>query len=162
VAHSKNALKIATELNAPLTVPVQTSLMKSLIIFVPHLIALVFMIFFVDLPWFILLFLISLITVSIVYYLRLHLLKNLKKSVISVHQDSTRNWHIVCAHQDNKQPVELQGSSFISPLMLILNFKDINNKRYSVLFMPDSLPEQYFRRLRVRIRVKGLNYESDQ
>jgi len=161
VTESIKSLQIATQLNTPLTVPVQASLIKLLLIFVPHLLAIVFVIIFVTLSWFILLFIIALIGFSLFYYVRLHLWQNLNKSVVEVHQDSTKNWTIVCANQDEKEPVKLQANSFISPLIVILNFKGLNNKAYSALFVPDSLPETDFRRLRVRIRVKGLSFEAD-
>lgn len=155
VTDSKNTLQIATKLNAPLTVPVQTSLIKSLLVFMPHLVAMIFVIFFVSYPWFVLLFIILSIGISLFYYLRLHLLQNVKKSVLAIYQDSTKNWTIVTANDEQKKPVELQTSSFISPLIVLLNFKDAKNKTYSAIFVPDSLTGQDYRRLRVRVRVKS-------
>jgi len=158
MTRSDNKQYIETQLNVPLTVPVKASFLKFLLISVPHFSAIIFVIFFVSLPWFGLLIITILILFSFFYYARLNLWQKLNNCVISIHQDTARNWAVITANNKDKISVELQANSFISPFLVILNFKDLKHKSYNVIFMPDSLSAHDFRRLRVRIRVRSYHH----
>jgi len=55
---------------------------------------------------------------------------------------------------------ELCDSSVITSVCAVLNFKLENGKRQSILLFKDSVDAESFRRLRVRIKVQGINPQS--
>ncbi|OGT21504.1 MAG: hypothetical protein A3C55_01335 [Gammaproteobacteria bacterium RIFCSPHIGHO2_02_FULL_42_13] len=48
---------------------------------------------------------------------------------------------------------DLLGETFVSTVVIVLNFK-VQNKRRSLILMPDSLPKDVFRRLKVYLFTK--------
>jgi len=147
-------------LNSPFRVPVKPSLTIYLLVVLPHLSAISIVVFLVVSTSYRLtpLVLIScfattvFILFSLIYFARLHLLQNLKKSVLEIQQDSAQNWTVVTRNQELKQ-VELLNTSFISTLIVVLNFKGLKREVYTTVFAADSLPDQDFRRLRVSVNV---------
>lgn len=124
-------------------------------IFVPHLLAILIVIFLVPVLWLLKLGLATLIVLSLLYFFQLHVYQKLSNSVISIQQDSANNWFVTTLH-DNGQAVqrELLASSFVSPYLIILNFSGSNSLLpYTALVPPGSLPEKDFRRLRVRLKT---------
>jgi len=81
----------------------------------------------------------------------LHYFRNLNNSVISIQIDSADNWYLTTAKNTNLS-ASLLPTSFNSNILIILNYIDINNQKYSVLITPDSLSNDEFRRLQVRLK----------
>lgn len=134
--------------NTPFTLTVKSSLQKKLLILLPHLTSMVIILFTLAVPiyWIIVLFI--LILISTIYYSRLHINLNLKRSVLKVSQDSAKNW-IISGQSDSPIPVTLLNSSYASKLLIINNYIDYNKNKYSVVFTPDSLSIREFRHLLV-------------
>ena len=53
------------------------------------------------------------------------------------------------------QRLQLQGSSYISPWLAILNFKSEDGARISLVVLNDAVDRHQFRQLRVRLKVEG-------
>lgn len=138
--------------NAPLALTIKPSLQKWLLIIVPHFIAFVIVLTFSVFTFTLKAGLTFLILFSFVYYFRLHLQQSLKKSVYLIHQDSAKNWFVITKDTERKE-VTLSGSSFVSKLLIIINYNDINNNQYGVIVTPDSLSIDDFRQLIVRIKL---------
>ncbi len=94
----------------------------------------------------------TLIILSLVYYLRQHIFLSLQKSIIAVSTDSMKNWFLTL-QDGSKKSVNLLDTSFANKWLIILNYADINNRKNSVFFTPDSLSIEDFRRLIVRLKV---------
>ena len=137
--------------NAPLALKIKPSLQKWLIVLVPHLLVLVVVLKLDVFNLAVRLLLVSLILISGCYYLRLHLQQSLNRSVSSIYQDSAKNWFIKTPKAE-KLAVTPSTSSFLSRVLILMNFRDENNKNYTVIITPDSLSRAQFRRLYVRIK----------
>jgi len=127
-----------------------------LIVLLPHVLAMLIVLFIVPVSWLIKLSLVSLIVLSGLYFLQLHVFQTLHNSVVRIQQDSAGNWQVTSATRDKNKtvPCELSSSSFISPLLIILNFKgDHFFPFYTALITPSSLTGQDFRRLRVHLKT---------
>ena len=138
--------------NAPLSLKVEPSRVKSLLILCPHVLILV-MVLWIDefsggLRW----ILMSVIIVSWVYYSRLHLALSLKRSIKKITQDSAKHWFIDTPYE-NHRPVMIEGSSFLSNYLIIINYTSINKSRYTVIFTRKCLSSDNFRRLSVRLKI---------
>lgn len=103
--------------------------------------------------------LLLLVLVSLFYYWMLYLAKRLKQSVIELSQHADGSWSVRTvgdAGHSAQHPVEILGSSFVSPFLIIVRARRLptNGKAiFTVLIPPDSLDKTAFRRLRVRLRV---------
>lgn len=64
------------------------------------------------------------------------------------------DWRLVTA-DGAEHGAELQGDSYVHPWLVILNFGLEPRGRTSVVLFPDSLHEDDFRRLRVRLRTQS-------
>ena len=129
--------------------------MTQLMVFVPHVLAVLVVIFLVPVLWLIKLGLVSLIVLSLMYFLQLHVFQKLHNTVINIQQDSVNNWLVTTLGDDNK-PVqrELLPSSFVSPYLIILNFSSSNRiLPFTALITSGSLSEPDFRHLRVRLKT---------
>jgi len=49
----------------------------------------------------------------------------------------------------------LDDSSFLHPWLCVLNWRTLNGKLYSLILMPDSVPSDVLRQLRVRVKFYG-------
>lgn len=139
----------------PLFLTIRPSLQKWLIIVVPHLLVILFIINIEIFPLWSKLILAMLITVSFAYYFQSHLALKLNKSVVSIQQDSVKNWFIILSSSDNNskpKSVSLLPSSFISNVFIVLNFKDNNESHYSVIIMPDSISSNNFKYLYIKLK----------
>jgi len=61
---------------------------------------------------------------------------------------------------DEWRPLELAPSSTVLPLLTVLHFKEADARRHLVI-LPDSLPPEDFRRLRVWLRWLGVQPADD-
>lgn len=132
-----------------------------LLVLAPHLAAFIVVLLLPPFPLLLRLGLLAAIVFSFVYYYRLHVLQRSPRSVLQIEQDAAQNWLATIADQDGENRVaqlNLRVSSFVSPFLLVLNFKGLDNASYTALITPGGLPEQDFRRLRVRL--KTLNQTS--
>lgn len=141
---------------SPLKLTVKPSLQKWLVLTIPHAVGIIIILSVVTFPLWLKASLTLLIIVSFIYYLRLHLSQNTKKSVLSIHQDSAKNWFITLnsnSGETEPKSVELLSSSFISKALIILNYRDDQRSNYSVLITPDSNSSNKFRHLTIRIKL---------
>lgn len=136
----------------PLMLEIKPSLQKSLLLIIPHILTLLIVISVKPFPVSFRFILATLVLLSTVYFFRLHFFKSLKNSVNSISQDSAKNWLIFIKDNEQKE-VELLGSSFVSNMLIIINYIDINYNKYNVIIAPDSLSSDEFRRLIVRIKM---------
>jgi toxin CptA len=72
-------------------------------------------------------------------------------AVVRLTWTSFGQWRLVTADGAEHSAV-LQGDSYVHPWLVILNFK-LATARTSVVLFPDSLHQEDFRRLRVRLRT---------
>jgi len=88
----------------------------------------------------------------------LHYWQNCKKSVTEFNLDTEGQWSVLCPNlprpksQSDWVLVELLGHSYVSTWLVVLNFGG-EGKRFTVILPADSLDNDTFRRLRVRLRV---------
>ena len=136
--------------STPASYKIKYSFQKLLLIILPHVLSLIMVFWLTSFSMILSIGLIMMIITSVVYYFRLYILLSLKKSIIWFNQDSARNWTITTTANE-KVPVEILPSSFISNLLIILNYIDINNSHYCVIITPDCLSPDEFRRLKVRL-----------
>ncbi len=142
--------------NKPLSLSIKPSRLKWAIIIVPHLLALVMVVSFDVFSVIVTIMLVSLIALSATYYSRLHLFRQLKKSVHTIQQDSANNWGLSLYDDGEKSETIsaiLSASSFISNSLIVLNYRDNTGSQYSVIIPFDSLSSNDFRRLRVRLKL---------
>lgn len=150
-------------LSSPMRVSLIPTFILFLLVFVPHVIALLVVLIFLLIPTLISsvssslslvvsFASISCIVFSFIYLMRLHFWKTHNKSIKEIHLDSATNWTVVCGNKRHVQ-VELLTTSFVSYFLVILNFKGLNNRVYTAIIVPDSLSDQDFRRLRVRVKT---------
>lgn len=146
-------------LNVALNQPIKPSLQKSLLIIVPHLIGIIIVLSFTVFSLWLKLQFIVIVLASGFYYTRLHLLQKSKKSVISIQQDSAKNWFISTHDKGHEVPpksVILSASSFGNKYLIVLNYRDINKSYYSAIITPDSISNNDFRRLQVRLSLTNI------
>ena len=140
--------------NAPIFLKITPSLQKYLMTSAPHLFALL-LISTINLPPVLLLILIICIAWSFIYFLRLYCFQSSQNSVVSIQQDSVKNWRILLANDNKTKRAHLLPSSFTSSYFIILIYNLDNstriNKNYSVLITRDSLPKESFRILKVKL-----------
>ncbi len=139
-----------------LTIKIKSSLSKKLLIVLPHVIVVVILFIFLDFKGLTLIyFLLSLlcITLSLIYFVRLHLLFSSNQSIYNIHNNINDNWSLILRNNE-KVNVSISGTSFSSNLLIILIFKDESKKQYSVIIIRDSVTQSEFRRLKVRIKTR--------
>ena len=139
--------------SGPIRLDIPSSTTTLLMIIVPLLFITAVVLWYTPVHWFWLL-VVTLGNIAVGYYfIRLHYWKNLKTSVREINQDAEGQWSVLSNRKaDDWQAVELLPNSFISTLLIVLNFKG-KQHRYSVILPAGSLDKDTFRRLRVRIKV---------
>lgn len=152
--------------NKPLVLTTKATLQQALLIIIPHFLVIIMTLSISHFTVLVRISIILVVHVSLAYFISLHLLKLFNKSIHSIRQDSARNWSILIANSSNQdyKSVTLLNSSFYSELLIILNFyekssKLFDSKRYTVVFTPDSLSSDEFRRLRVRLKTDKSLYK---
>jgi len=139
----------------PLSLTIKPSLQKWFLIVIPHLLAILLILNIGVFPLWSKFILALFVTASFAYYFQSHLALKLKKSVISFQQDSVENWFITLSGSDNNiepKSVSLLPSSFISKLFIVLNFQDNSGSHYNVILMTDSISNNEFRYLYIRLK----------
>ena len=141
--------------SAPLSLKIKPSFQKWLMITIPHIFALFVIGFVGDLSLIVKLVLLIVIIISLIFFSRKHLFQSSKYAVLSIRQDSAKNWFILARGKDELKAVDLMSSSFVSNYFIILNYKPkysnyLSNK-YSVLITKDSLSTDNFRQLKARL-----------
>lgn len=97
--------------------------------------------------------LLVLIALSLRYYWRLHISRVAPNAVQEV-----RFYQVeVCLVRtvDAGFFARLDDSSFLHPWGCVLNWRTQNGKLYSLILMPDSVPPDVLRQLRVRVKFYG-------
>lgn len=146
----------ANSFNTPLFLAIKPSIQKSWVVLAPHALALVLVASVSVFSLLIKFIIIALILISAITFYRLHLKQNLKKSVISIQQDSAKNWFLTTydkGQDNNVKSVILLPSSFISKMLIVLNYRDDSGSYYSVMLTPNCISSNEFRRLRVRVNI---------
>lgn len=111
-----------------------------------------FCLFLFPAAWWVRLLLVLIVFASAYYYIRLHVLKDLKRSVVRAVIDAENKWEIMLAdHSVHK--AQLHPSSFISTFLKVLNFKVDDQRLYTLLVFPDAIPTETARRLRVKLKL---------
>ena len=97
--------------------------------------------------------LVTIASISCIYYYRLHVLKSLSWSVLVLRLSSDGDWSIETG--DGVKNVHLDMTSYISHFILLLNFrlKDTDTRRYTVLVSRDMVDIDNFRHLMVRLKT---------
>lgn len=151
--------------SAPLRLAIPATYMISLLVIVPLLFIAIVVLWYTPIHWSLLLLVVGFDCAIAYYFLRMHYWQNLKSSVLEINQDIKGQWSVLPntdghadahSHSDYKennwQFVVLLKTSFVSTLLIVLNFQG-ENRRYTVIIPAGSLDEDTFRRLRVRVRV---------
>jgi Membrane-bound toxin component of toxin-antitoxin system len=72
-----------------------------------------------------------------------------------LHWQDSGDWMI--AQQHKLVPAKLCDSSVFTSICSVLNFKLDGGRRQSILIFKDNIDAESFRRLRVRVKVQGIN-----
>ena len=135
-----------------LRLPVKTSPILLVILIAVHIICLF-------LPWITALslnlkiVLMCFLGVSFYFYCYKYRFCRSNQRVLELILGSEDNWQVKMS-DDLVKPAELGHSLFIHPWLTIINLKYENN-RETFIFTPETLDEDEFRRLRVRLRFKA-------
>lgn len=147
----------AYSFDRPLSITPTSSFWLNLLIILSHALILLFVVLLLDIKLVFALIFILMIVLSLAYYFQLYICKTLKKSVQyavhSFHKGQDKGWSVRLSHKKEDLAVAIQPSSFVSSSLVILNFKDHNNKTYSLMIPADSVTQQVNRQLRVRLKV---------
>jgi hypothetical protein len=135
---------------APLRLDIKGSLSTALLIVAPLSVIAGTVIFFTPWPWYLLCLPIALLVAVGVYFFNLHYKQSSKKSVLEINQDAEKQWAVLVGEKWHL--VDLLPNSFVSPWLIVLNFKGPTG-RFSVILPADSMDEDTHRRLRVRVRM---------
>ena len=150
----------ANSFKTPLSIDIQPSLQKYLIVSMPHIFALILLVFIKNLPLLLLVFLVSAILFSFSYFLRLHCFHSLGRSITSLQLDSMNNWIVRLTNQQEEKKASLMTSSFVSNRLIILIYKLDNThyfyNNYSVIITKDSLSKEKFRILKAKLTIHRL------
>ncbi len=68
--------------------------------------------------------------------------------------DSEGRWQLTLA-DGSQHDATLQRDYYLHPGLLLLNFAGDRDRRLTLVLLPDSLPPEVHRQLRVRLRVEG-------
>jgi len=89
---------------------------------------------------------------SALQQLRCHLLQKGKRAVTGLEWDGGDEWQLQMA-QGQSISARLLGSSFVSPWLIVLNFKTATSRRLlPVIIMADTIDSTSFRRLTSKLR----------
>ena len=88
-----------------------------------------------------------------------HVTGNSKLAILSMVWDGEGEWTLL-TNSGESQKARLLPTSFVHPLLMVLNFSLIEKGRRSVILMQDSLDQKTFRNLLRRIRLEGSKDKS--
>ncbi|MEB4592574.1 protein YgfX [Candidatus Thiothrix sp. Deng01] len=84
------------------------------------------------------------------YYWRLHITRSFPYAVREMTFYQVDN--CLLRTTDGSRFVRLEGNSFLHPWLCVLNLRSQTGKLYSLVLFPDSLPQDLWRQLRVRVK----------
>lgn len=135
----------------PFRATLKGSLLLSVALFFIHGGALLWLFLFALPVWVKLLLAIAIIT-SLLLQLRTHLLQKGRRAVTALLWDGGEEWQLQMAHGEGVT-ARLLGSSFVSPWLIVLNFKIESRRRMlPVIIMTGTLDSSAFRRLTSKLR----------
>ena len=135
---------------APLRLDINSSVGLAAMIISPLLLIAGTVVFFTPWPWYLLCLPVVLLIIIGVYFLKLHYWQSLRRSVLEINQDAEKQWAVLTGEKWNL--VDLLANSYVSPWLIVLNFKGAAGK-FTVSLPADSLDDDTHRRLRVRVRM---------
>jgi toxin CptA len=106
------------------------------------------------LPWFGRAALAAAVAVGLVYAVWAHLLRALPWSVREALWDPDGTWTLTLG-SGRRLEARLSPSTFVSPFLVVLNFRRGRWRRCALLLPADALDLDLLRRLRVRLRLSG-------
>ncbi|RVU86282.1 hypothetical protein EOL70_02210 [Leucothrix sargassi] len=113
------------------------------------------------------LLILALLVLSAAHYLKLHYWQTAKRSVSEFNIDANGQWSVLCEHLPRQAnltqwvQVSLDGSTFSSRFLIVLNLVG-EGQRFTILLPKDSLDQDTFRRLRVRLKMHFAKVKSKQ
>lgn len=84
------------------------------------------------------------------YYWRLHITRSFPYAVREMTFYQVDN--CLLRTVDGSRFVRLEGNSFLHPWFCVLNLRSQAGRLYSLVLLPDSLPQDLLRQLRVRVK----------
>lgn len=141
--------------NQSFTLKLKLSLARQAFILIPHgFIACILAVFWVLNEVTTVYFLVSLLcmSISLIYFVRLHLIGNLNKSIRTIQKSVNNNWSLTFK-DGTEENVRIAGTSFSSNNLVIITFKNVAEKNHTVLITPDSIDQNLFRILKVLIKT---------
>ncbi len=94
-----------------------------------------------------------LLILSLLYYLNKYYLTPIKQRIVQLVLNGDDHWQVNLA-DGTSYPATLEPVLFVHPLLTIITLK-FNHTKNSVIFTPDMIEANQFRRLRVRLRFKA-------
>ena len=138
--------------DTPLIIQARPSRLLLLILILSHLMTAVLIVSFVNIHIGFQLVILGMIILSFMYYYRLHISRGLNKSVVRMKQSQHSGWSIM-TNDDEDLSVKVQGASYSSPWMVILNVSHEVKGSYTMIVPFDSVSESLHRQLRVRLKI---------
>lgn len=138
--------------DTPLIIQAGSSRLLLVLLILSHLITALLIVSLVTINMAFQLVILGIISLSFIYYYRLHISRRLKKSVIRMKQSQHSGWSIM-TNDDENLSVKVQGASYSSPWMVILNVSHEVKGSYTMIVPFDSVSESLHRQLRVRLKI---------
>ncbi len=117
-----------------------------------HLIALLTVITVVR-PWWFAVGLVVVTLFSLIHSYQRHLQYRGKNTLRSAEINGQNEWRIQQA-DGAEVAAQLQSNSYIHPRLSVLNFRNEQGRRQSLVLLPDGIDAAIFRRLRVRLKMQ--------
>ena len=134
----------------PLLLQPEVSLYLQVFIVVTHALEVLVVLFLLPLPWWGNLLACAIIAYSARYFWRLHITRLHPASVLEATFYTLANWRIHTP--SGSKFATLADSSFLHPWLCVLNLRTQQGKLHSLILLPDSLPADLLRQLRVRVK----------
>jgi hypothetical protein len=115
-----------------------------------HFLAGLVLVFMPTLPWWLGLLLCVPVGFSLRHFWRLHIARSHQDSVLDATFYSVDNWRVHTV--GGSKFAHLDDSSFLQPWLCVLNLWTQRGKVHTLILLPDSLPSDVLRRLRVRVK----------
>lgn len=106
-----------------------------------------------DIPYLIKLVIVTCILAGLVVHVRRHLFRTCKRAVVNLVWKAQGEW-LLETSAGEIVTAKLLGSSFVTPWLIILNFKPKQGGRmWPVVIMPDNVDSTSFRRLSAKLKM---------
>lgn len=109
--------------------------------------------FFLEVPLWVKVLVTLLILLSMLHSLRKHAFRAMPDVVSNLVWEEGDDW-VITLKNGTEHTAQMTTDGFISPWMTVLNFIDEAKRKRSVVLLPDSVTQDSFRQLRVRLRVR--------